>query len=135
MYYGRPWMDASTGIRPSGRGTGMSKPGSHVSIIQIENQWLKFAVDQPLHALWGGVPWWITAASANLALTFHQEGLTSPLGLKFAVIFSIQATLWLTTAFIIREVKQWPSKRWWDPPADWFFFALGTGLGIWLGLR
>ena len=42
----------------------------------------------------------------------------------------------LNTGFIIaREVRQWPSKRWWDPPLDAAFLTLGTGLGIWLGLR
>ena len=33
--------------------------------------------------------------------------------------------------WIIREVRQWPSVRWYDPPIDWLFEALGVGLGVW----
>lgn len=86
-----------------------------MSLIKIENQWLKAAVDQPLHMLWGGVPWWWAA---------HEDSVPAYL----------TASL-LTAVFIARELEQWPSKRWWDPPLDWLFFGIGTGLGIWLGLR
>lgn len=94
-----------------------------MSLIKIENQWLKAAVDQPLHMLWAGVPWFLTFWVA--------EQLGNPV---LAILFG--AVAGGNLGFIIwREIEQWPSKRWWDPPLDWLSFGIGTGLGIWLGLR
>ena len=36
-------------------------------------------------------------------------------------------------AIIVREFRQWPSSRWWDPWMDWAFFGVGACLGIYLG--
>lgn len=79
--------------------------------------------DQTWHMLWGGVPWW------TYATLFGYD--------KYAVItWTWGAIVALSMlAFIVREILQWPSKRWWDPYLDCLVFGTASGVGIWLGLR
>jgi len=82
---------------------------------------VKQAIDQPLHVLMNVASVWIIAA------IFHVLGTESWLSLP-PVVAGFSITLGWN---VFREYDQWPSSRWWDPPLDWFFEALGIGLGAW----
>ena len=87
---------------------------------------VKQLIDQPLHIL-------MTLGSVlGAAALVHFAAVWLPA--------TSAISLWLSTAFgvlvtvawnVAREMSQWPSKRWWDPPMDWFFEAVGIGLGAW----
>lgn len=102
----------------------MEEEEVEVSFWTTKNEWIKQPRDQTLHMLWGGVPWW-------LALWLSRDVLGGGLWGYAPMMIAGATTYW----FIAREIEQWPSKRWWDPYTDWLFFGIGTGLGIWLGLR
>ncbi len=85
---------------------------------------VKQLIDQPLHIL-------MTLGSvlgAAGVLHFGSAALVSTLGVAWSAVGGVLVTVIWNVA---READQWPSKRWWDPPMDWFFEALGTGLGAW----
>lgn len=71
---------------------------------------VKQLIDQPLHILMGIVSVCV---------------LSSLMGVWFGVGFTVA---WIAA----REYNQWPSSRWWDPPLDWFFEAVGIGAGYYL---
>jgi len=87
---------------------------------------VKQLIDQPLHILmtFGSV-----LATAALA---HFVAVWLPATAPISVMLSMTAGIFVTAGWnVIRELEQWPSSRWWDPPLDWFFEALGIGLGAW----
>ena len=69
----------------------------------------KQALEQPLHFL---------MAAAPICLSRHLAGVP-----------------WygwaITPLLAYREWSQWPSRRWWDPPLDWAFLALGVAVATW----
>ena len=79
----------------------------------------KQLIDQPLHVL-------MCAASVlALAIAFQLSGD----GIAASTFAGVSLTaLWVG----LREWHQWPSSRWWDPPMDWAFEAVGMALGAWL---
>lgn len=81
----------------------------------------KQLIDQPLHMLWSGV-------SVGLVVWSVRAGLPPALSI-FCVLVGVVSV----AAIVLREYDQWPSSRWWDPPLDWLCFAIGGGLGGWLG--
>lgn len=77
----------------------------------------KQLVDQSLHVLIAAASVWI---------------IGWPLQHVVDIVVSVFAAGVLTFAWIAyREVKQWPSDRWYDPPLDGVFWAVGLGLGCW----
>ena len=69
----------------------------------------KQAIEQPLHVL---------MAAAPICLSRHLVG--------------VPWYGWAITPLLVwREWSQWPSRRWWDPPLDWAFLALGVALATW----
>ena len=80
---------------------------------------VKQAIDQPLHVLMTFASVWAISAFTYWA---------TPAEVAASTVAGV-----LGTAFwnIAREYSQWPSSRWWDPPLDWVFEAIGIGLGAW----
>ena len=70
---------------------------------------LKQAIDQPGHLLIAGLP---------IVLSRY---LTGAPWYGWPVIPLLAYREWL----------QWPSSRWWDPPLDWAFLALGVIIATW----
>ena len=70
---------------------------------------LKQAIDQPGHLLIAGLP---------IVLSRYLTGVP---WYGWPVIPLLAYREWL----------QWPSNRWWDPPLDWAFLALGVVLATW----
>lgn len=70
---------------------------------------LKQAIDQPGHLLIAGLP---------IVLSRFLTGVP---WYGWPVIPLLAYREWL----------QWPSNRWWDPPLDWAFLALGVILATW----
>ncbi len=69
----------------------------------------KQAVDQPLHFL-------LTAGPIELS----------------RYLVGVPWYGWAITPLLAyREWRQWPSKRWWDPPLDWAVLALGVIVATW----
>jgi hypothetical protein len=73
----------------------------------------KQAVEQPLHFLMAAAP---VALSRSLAGVPWYGWAAAPL-------------------LVWREWAQWPSRRWWDPPLDWAFMALGAVFATWRRAR
>jgi hypothetical protein len=69
----------------------------------------KQAVEQPLHFLMAAAP--ICLSRQLIGVPWYGWAITPLL-------------VW-------REWSQWPSKRWWDPPLDWAFQALGVIVATW----
>ena len=70
---------------------------------------LKQAIDQPGHILIAGLP---------IVLSRYLTG--------------VPWYGWPAIPLLAyREWLQWPSNRWWDPPLDWAFLALGVILATW----
>jgi hypothetical protein len=69
----------------------------------------KQAVEQPLHVLMAAAP--ICLSRQLVGVPWYGWAITPLLA-------------W-------REWSQWPSERWWDPPLDWAFQALGVILATW----
>ena len=89
----------------SARVEGTAKPDAGKILKEIGKQ----AIDQPGHLLIGGGPIW---ASRYLVGVPWYGWAVTPL-------------------LVYREWHQWPSKRWWDPPLDWAFLALGVVAATW----
>lgn len=70
----------------------------------------KQAVDQPLHFLMTSAPIWVSEYFLHVP---WWGWLAIPL-------------------VILREYKQWPSSRWWDPYLDWVFLTLGVIVPTWV---
>lgn len=82
----------------------------------------KQLIDQPLHILMTFASVWIIAGPTSLAFG-HIEYWNG---------FAAYVAGMLTFAWALaREVCQWPSSRWWDPPLDAAFQWLGLWLGVW----
>jgi hypothetical protein len=71
---------------------------------------LKQAIDQPGHFLIAAFPIWLA------------RRLTGVPWYGWPVVPLLAYREWL----------QWPSNRWWDPPLDWAFLALGIIVATWL---
>jgi hypothetical protein len=71
---------------------------------------LKQAIDQPGHLLIAAFPIWLS------------RRLTGVPWYGWPVVPLLAYREWL----------QWPSNRWWDPPLDWAFLALGIIVATWL---
>jgi hypothetical protein len=69
----------------------------------------KQAVEQPLHFLMAAAPIYVSRTLTGVPL------------------YGWAITPWLA----YREWSQWPSRRWWDPPLDWAFMALGAVVATW----
>jgi len=69
----------------------------------------KQLVDQTAHFAW-----------AYLAVVIGLSA--APLGYAFIAMHA--------AAIVYREYRQWPSTRWYDPPLDWAFYALGACVGL-----
>ncbi len=82
---------------------------------------VKQAIDQPLHILMKVASVWVIAAS------FYALGVADWTNIS-PFVYGVSLTVGWN---VMREYNQWPSSRWWDPPLDWFFEALGIGLGAW----
>ena len=95
---------------------------------------VKQPIDQTLHALWGGVPWFFVASNGP-GIPINWPWLVDYSNWSWLLFWSSFVASLLTTLFVVRAWSQWPSSRWWDPCMDWLFFGVGSGLGIWLGLR
>ena len=48
-----------------------------------------------------------------------------------SLVHSWAGAIPVIVGWVIWEVRQWPSSRWWDPYLDWFFQAAGVGIGVW----
>jgi len=70
---------------------------------------LKQAIDQPGHLLIAGLP--IVLSRVLTGVPWYGWPVVPLLA--------------------YREWLQWPSNRWWDPPLDWAFLALGVILATW----
>lgn len=70
---------------------------------------LKQAIDQPGHFLIAALPIWLS------------RRLTGVPWYGWPVIPLLAYREWL----------QWPSNRWWDPPLDWAWLALGVIIATW----
>jgi len=70
---------------------------------------LKQAIDQPGHFLIAALPIWL---SRRLSGVPWYGWPVIPL-------------------LAYREWLQWPSNRWWDPPLDWAWLALGVIVATW----
>lgn len=84
----------------------------------VRSEILKQLRDQPLHILMTFASVW---AIANGLMWLGAPHLPA------VIVGSVGTLLWAGW----REYRQWPSSRWWDPPLDWAFEALGLGLGVW----
>jgi hypothetical protein len=71
---------------------------------------LKQTIDQPGHFLIAAFPIWLS------------RRLTGVPWYGWPVVPLLAYREWL----------QWPSNRWWDPPLDWAFLALGIIVATWL---
>ncbi len=70
---------------------------------------LKQTAEQPLHFLMSAGPIW--ASRYLTAVPWYGWAIVPVLA--------------------YREWRQWPSKRWWDPPLDAAFLLLGTIVATW----
>ncbi len=73
-------------------------------------------LDQPLHFAWSLAASLPFVILSSIELNSHR---VLALSLSLALIVAN------VIAQVVREILQWPSTRWWDPPLDWFFLALG----------
>ena len=84
-------------------------------------------IDQPLHALWA-----YATTLAPFLPWLWLEGPALDLTAAFTFLASCMSAAWIT----LREISQYPSRRWWDPWADGTAFVLGglagLGTGAWL---
>lgn len=77
--------------------------------VEIIREVRKQAVDQPLHFL---------IAAGPIALSRYLTG--------------VPWYGWATAPLLAyREWRQWPSKRWWDPPLDWAVLVFGAVVATW----
>jgi len=83
----------------------------------------KQAVDQTLHFAW---------AAATTFFPFLTWAMLSAWG---ATIPAIAGSLGSAVVIVVREVKQWPSSRWWDPWLDWLFYVIGGVFGLYHGIN
>jgi hypothetical protein len=80
-------------------------PATRAVLWEVRKQ----AVDQPLHFL-------LTAGPIELS----------------RYLVGVPWYGWAITPLLAyREWRQWPSKRWWDPPLDWAVLALGVIVATW----
>ncbi len=80
-------------------------PATRAVLWEVRKQ----AVDQPLHFL-------LTAGPIELS----------------RYLVGVPWYGWAITPLLAyREWRQWPSKRWWDPPLDWAVLALGVVVATW----
>jgi len=82
--------------------------------VDWKKELVKQLIDQPLHVLMG--------IASVCALAFVSQNVWVAVGLTFA---------WEA----YREFWQWPSSRWWDPPLDFFFEAVGIVAGYFVAVR
>jgi hypothetical protein len=99
--------DAST--MPSMRTETPLRPEGAPRTGKILKEIVKQAVEQPGHLLIAAAPIWL---SRSLVGVPWYGWAAAPL-------------------LIYREWRQWPSKRWWDPPLDWAFLTIGAVLATW----
>jgi len=101
---------------------------------------IKQTIDQPLHVAMcvasvcaiGCAAFWAGAHSL-WAMWIAERGMPADLLLISTILGECGTVLWVA----LREVSQWPSSRWWDPPLDWAFEAVGCAAGgvlFWLWL-
>lgn len=72
-------------------------------------EWQRQVIDQFLHVSVGASAVWFFAKWMALSV----------------------AVLVVAAVWVYREIDQWPSTRWYDPPLDWFFEFVGLALGYW----
>ena len=98
-----PSIEAKTAPRPTPVGTITPRTGK--VLWEIGKQ----AVEQPGHLLIAAAPIWL---SRSLVGVPWYGWAAAPL-------------------LVYREWRQWPSKRWWDPPLDWAFLTIGGVAATW----
>ncbi len=81
----------------------------------VKQEIIKQLIDQPLHIVMGVVS--VCFFAWAFAKSDHNI---------------IYATLLTTFWIVFREYSQWPCSRWYDPPIDWFFEAVGIVLGVYV---
>lgn len=104
----------ASGTDLDGGGGSLISPGLPLEALgqglrALLEELLKQAVDQPGHLLIAGLP---------IVLSRYLTGVP---WYGWPVIPLLAYREWL----------QWPSNRWWDPPLDWAFLALGAILATW----
>jgi hypothetical protein len=105
---------AAAGMDHDAAGVALVTPGLPLEALgqalwALLEELLKQAVDQPGHLVVAGLP---------IVLSRYLTGVP-----------------WygwpVLPLLAYREWLQWPSSRWWDPPLDWTFLALGAILATW----
>jgi hypothetical protein len=106
---------ASIGMAREGAGDASISPGVPLddalgqALRALLKELLKQAIDQPGHLL---------IASLPIILSRYLTG--------------VPWYGWPAIPLLAyREWLQWPSNRWWDPPLDWAFLALGVIVATW----
>lgn len=89
--------------------TALHAPGRQYTQREILAEVVKQTVEQPLHFLMSAGPIWAS------------RWLTAVPWYGWAIV----------PALAYREWRQWPSKRWWDPPLDALFLVLGALTATW----
>jgi hypothetical protein len=82
----------------------------------------------------------LTLPSPRVLAEIGKQALEQPLHFAMAAApvclsRSLVGVPWygwaITPLLVWREWSQWPSQRWWDPPLDWAFMALGLVVASW----
>ena len=81
----------------------------HAGPAKLVAEVVKQAAEQPLHFAMSAGPIWLSRC------------LTAVPWYGWAIV----------PALAYREWRQWPSKRWWDPPLDAAFLMLGVITATW----
>jgi hypothetical protein len=102
---GEPTSPGHEWLPPTARIEAALPPATRAVLWEVRKQ----AVDQPLHFL-------LTAGPIELS----------------RYLVGVPWYGWAITPLLAyREWRQWPSKRWWDPPLDWAVLALGVIVATW----
>jgi hypothetical protein len=102
---GDPAAPGHEWLLPTARIEAALPPATRAVLWEVRKQ----AVDQPLHFL-------LTAGPIELS----------------RYLVGVPWYGWAITPLLAyREWRQWPSKRWWDPPLDWAMLALGVIVATW----
>jgi hypothetical protein len=89
--------------------TALHDPDRHSGSSRFLAEVVKQAAEQPLHFVMSAGPIWLSRC------------LTAVPWYGWAMV----------PALAYREWRQWPSKRWWDPPLDAAFLLLGAITATW----